>query len=355
MKKQIMAITALAAVSFFAHTAAQAAETIQIVGSSTVYPFSSYTAQALGETTKFKTPVVESTGSGGGMKLFCAGAGLDTPDFTNASRRMKVSEFEKCQANGVKDITEMVVGYDGIAIAQSKETASINLSRKDLMLAVAAEVPSKDGTHLVANPYHYWNEINASLPHREIRVYGPPTSSGTRDAFEDMILKHLTKKMDVYTKLYKADEKKNKAYKKYHKIRQDGVFVPSGENDNLIVQKLARDTAALGIFGYSYLEENSDSIAPANIDGVIPTPATIANHSYPLSRSLYFYIKKSHIGKVPGMMEYANLFMSEKMVGDGGECTDIGLIALPKAEREHYRAALKNLTNMTADDFKAKH
>jgi len=356
MKKQIIAIAAVAATCFtLGANIAQAEENIQIVGSSTVYPFSSYVAEALGATGKFKTPVVESTGSGGGMKLFCAGASMDTPDFTNASRRMKAKEFKKCQKNGVKDITEMVVGYDGIAIAQSKKAPSISLSRKDLMLAVAAEVPSKDGSHLVKNNYHFWNEINPKLPHRAIRIYGPPTSSGTRDAFEDMILKHLTKHMDVYTKLYKADKKKNKAYKKYHKIRQDGVYIPSGENDNLIVQKLARDTSALGIFGYSYLEENSDSISPAIIDGVIPTPETISGHTYPLARSLYFYIKKSHIGKVKGMMEYANLFMSDQMIGEDGECTEIGLISLPKEELAHYRANLKSLKNLTAADFTKKH
>ncbi|MDQ6967133.1 MAG: substrate-binding domain-containing protein [Mariprofundaceae bacterium] len=354
MKKNMIMLAAIAA-SCINIGAAEARDHIQIVGSSTVYPFSSYTAEALGNTTKFKSPVVESTGSGGGMKLFCAGAGLKTPDFTNASRRMKAKEFSKCQKNGVKDITEMVVGYDGIAIAQSKKTAAINFSRKDLMLAVAAEVPSKDGSHLVANPYHFWNEINPKLPHRAIRIYGPPASSGTRDAFEDMILKHLTKHIDAYTKLYKADKKKNKKYKKFHNVRQDGVYIPSGENDNLIVQKLARDTAALGIFGYSYLEENSDSIAAATIDGVAPTPTTISGHTYPLARSLYFYIKKSHIGKVKGMMAYANLFMSEQMVGDEGECTEIGLIALPKAERQHYRSNLKHLTNLTAADFKKKH
>ncbi|MDX8397787.1 MAG: substrate-binding domain-containing protein [Mariprofundaceae bacterium] len=354
MKKNIIMLAAVAA-TCISISAAEARDQIQIVGSSTVYPFSSYTAEAIGNTTHFKAPIVESTGSGGGMKLFCAGAGLNTPDFTNASRRMKAKEFTKCQKNGVKEITEMVVGYDGIAIAQSKKNSALNLSRKDMMLAVAAEVPSADGSHLVANPYHFWNEINTKLPHRAIRVYGPPASSGTRDAFEDMILKGLTKKMDVYTKLYKADKKKNKAYKKYHKVRQDGVYIPSGENDNLIVKKLARDTDALGIFGYSYLEENSDSISPATIDGVAPTPKTISSHSYPLARSLYFYIKKSHIGQVKGMMEYANLFMSEQMVGDEGECTEIGLIALPKSARDHYKSNLKALTNLTANDFNKKH
>ncbi|MDX8381708.1 MAG: substrate-binding domain-containing protein [Ghiorsea sp.] len=356
MKKHTIALAAIAATCFtLGASIAQAEDNIQIVGSSTVYPFSSYTAEALGATGKFKTPVVESTGSGGGMKLFCAGAGMDTPDFTNASRRMKAKEFKKCQKNGVKEITEMVVGYDGIAIAQSKKAPTIALSRKDMMLAVAAEVPNKAGTALIDNPYHFWNEINPKLPHRAIRVYGPPASSGTRDAFEDMILKHLTKHIDAYTKLYKADKKKNKAYKKFHKVRQDGVYIPSGENDNLIVQKLARDTDALGIFGYSYLEENSDSIAPAIIDGVIPTPSTISGHTYPLSRSLYFYIKKSHIGKVKGMMEYANLFMSNQMIGEDGECTDIGLISLPSADLKAYRADLKSLRNLTEKDFAAKH
>lgn len=354
MKKNMIMLAAIAA-SCINIGAAEARDQMQIVGSSTVYPFSSYTAEALGNTGKFKAPVVESTGSGGGMKLFCAGAGMDTPDFTNASRRMKAKEFEKCKKNGVTEVTEMVVGYDGIAIAQSKKTAAFNLSRHDMMLAVAAEVPTKDGSALMANPYHFWDEINPKLPHRAIRVYGPPASSGTRDAFEDMILKHLTKHIDAYTKLYKADKKKNKKYKKFHNIRTDGVYVPSGENDNLIVQKLARDTEALGIFGFSYLEENSDSIAAATIDGISPTPETISGHTYPLARSLYFYIKKSHISKVKGMMEYANLFMSEKMVGDQGECTEIGLIALPKSERNRYRANLKSLKNLTAGDFKKKH
>jgi len=349
MKKKII-LTAFALL--VAAGTAQARDQIKIVGSSTVYPFSSYTAEALGSTTKFKTPVVESTGSGGGMKLFCAGNGMDTPDITNASRRMKAKEFKKCQKNGVKYITEMVVGYDGIAIAQSKSAAALDLTRKEMMLAVAAEVPNKAGTALVANPYHYWNEINAKLPHRKITIYGPPTSSGTRDAFEDMILKHITKHMDVYTKLYKADKVKNKKYKKFHHIRQDGVYVPSGENDNLIVQKLAKDTAALGIFGYSYLAENSDTIAAATIEGKAPSPETVQDGSYKLSRSLYFYIKQSHIKKVPGMLEYANLFMSEQMIGDDGECAEIGLIPLPKSMRADYRGQLKSLTRMTPEFFK---
>jgi len=354
MKKQNAILMAAMLLTAAFAGQAEARDQIKIVGSSTVYPFSSYVAEALGSTSDIKTPVVESTGSGGGMKLFCAGDSLDTPDFTNASRRMKEKEFKTCQENGVKDITEMVVGYDGIAIAQSKHAKPLNLTRKEMMLAVAAEVPSKDGSHLVPNPYHYWNEINAELPHRKITIYGPPTSSGTRDAFEDMILKHITKKMDVYTKLYHADKKKNKKYKKFHEIRQDGVYVPSGENDNLIVQKLTKDQDALGIFGYSYLAENADRIGAATIEGVAPAPATVQDGSYKLSRSLYFYIKHSHIKQVPGMKEYAKMFMSEQMIGDEGECTDIGLIALPKEQRDMYRANLKSLKKLTADDFAKK-
>ncbi len=342
MKKIILATTVTLLV---AAGTAQARDQIKIVGSSTVYPFSSYVAEAIGSTTKFKTPVVESTGSGGGMKLFCAGNGMDTPDITNASRRMKAKEFKKCQKNGVKYITEMVVGYDGIAIAQSKNAAPINLTRKELLLAVASKVPNKDESGLIENPYHFWDEINPKLPHRKITIYGPPTSSGTRDAFEDMILKHNTKHWKVYN---------DAGFKKFHEIRQDGVYVPSGENDNLIVQKLTKDTAALGIFGYSYLAENTDKIAAATIEGVAPAPETVQDGSYKLSRSLYFYIKQSHIKKVPGMLEYANLFMSEQMIGDDGECTDIGLIPLPKSLRDEYRADLKALKRLKADDLKKK-
>jgi len=350
MKKIILSAAAL----LIAANAAQAAEQIHIVGSSTVYPFSSYVAEELGATTKFKTPIVESTGSGGGMKLFCAGNGMDTPDMTNASRRMKAKEYKKCQKNGVKYITEVVVGYDGIALAQSKDTAALNLTRKEILLAVAAEVPNKEGTALIANPYHYWDEINAELPHRKITFYGPPTSSGTRDAFEDLAMKGVAKKMPVYTDLYKADKKKNKKYKKYHQVRQDGAYVPSGENDNLIVQKLVKDTAALGIFGYSYLTENSDRIAAATIDGVAPSPEAVQSGEYKLSRSLFFYIKKSHIDKVPGMKEYISMFTSEQMIGDGGACTEIGLIALPKEMRAKYRTQAKNLTNLKPEDLKKK-
>jgi len=351
MKKSMIAVTALVLVGAN-FSMAEARDQIRIVGSSTVYPFASYVAEEFGATTKFKTPVIESTGSGGGLKLFCAGAGMDSPDITNASRRIKAKEIKLCAENGVKEITEAVIGYDGITVAQSKETAPISLTRKELMLAVAAEVPSKDGKSLIKNPYKFWNEINAKLPHRPILFYGPPTSSGTRDAFEDMVLKHLTKHMDVYTNLYKADPKKNKAYKKFHEIRQDGVYVPAGENDNLIVAKLEKDRNALGIFGYSFLEENSDRIAAASVDGEKPAPDTISSGKYPLSRSLYFYIKKSHEGKVPGIKEYVNLFMNDSMIGSEGHLSEIGLIPLPQATRNEIRKRVESRANISEADLK---
>ncbi|MCF7822509.1 MAG: PstS family phosphate ABC transporter substrate-binding protein [Mariprofundaceae bacterium] len=353
MKKQYAILMAASILGMAFIGQAEARDQIRIVGSSTVYPFSSYVAEELGATTKFRTPVVESTGSGGGMKLFCAGNGMDTPDFTNASRRMKETEFKMCAENGVKDITEVVVGYDGIALAQSKGAAPMNLTRHEILLAVAAEVPAKDGS-LMANPYRYWDEINRNLPHRQIVFYGPPTSSGTRDAFEELTMKNVAKKLPAYTDLYNADKKKNKKYKKYHEIRQDGVYVPSGENDNLIVQKLVKDKDAIGVFGYSYLAENIDRIGAITVAGIPPSPESVQDGSYQLSRSLYFYIKKSHIGKVPGMKEYINLFTSEQMIGDNGSCTDIGLIALPEEMRDHYRSQAKHLTNLTTGDFKKK-
>ncbi len=333
---------------------AEARDQIRIVGSSTVYPFASYVAEEFGQTTRYKTPVIESTGSGGGMKLFCAGDGIDTPDITNASRRMKAKEFKLCAANGVNDITEVVIGFDGIVIAQSKSNADINLTRKDILLAVAAEVPSKDGSKLIPNPYKYWDEINASLPHRPILFYGPPTSSGTRDAFADLVMKKLTKKMDVYTRLYKADKKKFKAYKKYKTIRQDGVYVPSGENDNLIVQKLIKDKNAFGIFGYSFLEENSDRIEGATIEGITAEPENISSGKYPVSRSLYFYVKNSHADKVAGMNDYVNLFVGEDMIGEDGNLAEIGLIPLPEEQRDATRNRIAKHTRLTADDLNKK-
>ena len=315
---------------------AEAREQIRIVGSSTVYPFASYVAEEFGATTKYQTPVIESTGSGGGMKLFCAGAGMDTPDITNASRRMKTKEYKMCQENGVKDITEVVIGYDGIAIAQKKSGQPLNLTREQLTLAVAAEVP-QDGK-LVPNPYTRWNQIDSSLPDRKIQVYGPPPTSGTRDAFEELVMEAASEDIAGYGG-------------EYTKIRQDGVYVPSGENDNLIVQKLLNEPEAFGIFGYSFLEENSDRLQGALVDGVAPEPAAISSGKYPVSRSLFFYIKHAHLGKVSGVEEYVDMFVNENMIGPMGYLKRIGLISLPEQMREEIRDRVNNLTKLKLSDL----
>jgi len=348
MKKTTLALLASAALT----VSLSARDQIKVVGSSTVYPFSSAVAEELGATTKYPTPVVESTGSGGGMKLFCAGNDLNTPDITNASRRMKTKEFALCEKNGVTDISEAVVGFDGIAFAQDKSNAAFAVSKTQLALAVAEEVPSKDGKSLVKNPYKKWSDIDASLPNREIIVYGPPKSSGTRDAFEEMVMQGTFKKMAVYTDLYKADKKANKKYKKYSVVRTDGVYVPSGENDNLIVQKLTKNKNAFGIFGYSFLIENDDKLAGAKVNGVEPTPDSIASGKYPIARSLFFYTKNSHKKDVPAMNDYVSMFMSEDMIGKEGILTEIGLIPLPDAQRTELRTSVTTGKKLTLDDLK---
>ncbi|MBO9468969.1 PstS family phosphate ABC transporter substrate-binding protein [Endozoicomonas sp. G2_2] len=332
-----LGVAAVAVGSLAAIGTAQAAEQIRIVGSSTVYPFSSYVAEELGATSDIRTPVVESTGSGGGMKLFCGGVGDNTPDITNASRRMKPSEFQMCQDNGVTDITENVVGFDGIVVAQSKQDDAIDLSREQITLAVAAKVP-QDGK-LVDNPYTKWSDIDSSLPDREILIYGPPTSSGTRDAFEELVMEHGSENIDGYGEAYTT-------------IRQDGKYVPSGENDNLIVQKLAQNKDAFGVFGFSYLEENRDKIQGAKVDGVEPERDLISSGEYPVSRSLFFYTKNAHIEKVKGMEDYVDMFLSDQMVSDRGYLKNLGLIPLPadrlKAERSEWESRAK----LKASDLK---
>ena len=317
--------------------AAHAQDQIRVVGSSTVYPFSSYVAEEFGATTDYSTPVVESTGSGGGFKLFCQGVGEDTPDVTNASRRMKPSELKMCQDNGVEDITENVIGADGIVFAQSKQDDSINLSREQITLAVAAKVP-KDG-ELVDNPYNRWSDIDSSLPDREILIYGPPTSSGTRDAFEELVMEYGSEHIDGYDEGYTT-------------IRQDGKYVPSGENDNLIVQKLAQNKAAFGIFGFSFLEENRDKVQAATIDGAEAKRDQISSGEYPVSRSLFFYTKNAHLEEVDGMEEYVDMFLSDQMISDRGYLKGIGLIPMPEDKIEKERSEWEERAKVSASDLK---
>jgi len=324
VKKTTLALAATLAIGA---TTAQAAgrDHIEIVGSSTVYPFATVVAERFGQSGAFKTPKIESTGSGGGMKLFCAGVGVDTPDITNASRRIKSSEFEKCQANGVTDIVEVLIGFDGIAIANSTESEQLELTRSELYMALAKDIPNPDGSEtFIANPYKTWNEVNPSLPATKIEVLGPPPTSGTRDAFAELVLEGGCKKVDWIKAMKKTDKKSYKA--RCHSVREDGAYVEAGENDNLIVQKLSANSNALGIFGFSFLEENEDLVQGSVIDGKVPTFESIADGSYPVSRPLYFYVKKAHMGQIPGLAEYLAEFTHEDTWGDEGYLVDKGFL-----------------------------
>ena len=336
MKKFVIAAAATASVALAANAYAAGRSTISVVGSSTVYPFATVVAEKFGKKTSFSTPKIESTGSGGGMKLFCNGVGLNTPDITNASRRIKKSEYDKCQANGVKGIIEVHIGFDGIAVANSNKADQLKLTRKDLFLALAEKVPNPDGSKsLVENPYKTWKQVNASLPDVAIEVLGPPPTSGTRDAFAELALEGGCKKFDWIAAMKKSDKKSYKAV--CHTVREDGPYIEAGENDNLIVQKLDRNPNALGIFGFSFLEQNDDKVQGSLIEGKAPEFETIADGSYPISRPLYFYVKKAHIGSIPGIAEYLSEFTSENAMGEDGYLLDKGLIPLSDDERDMLR------------------
>ena len=325
-----------------------ARDNIEVVGSSTVYPFSTVVAERYGRSTGKATPKIESTGSGGGMKLFCSGVGTNYPDITNSSRRIKMSEFKKCQENGVKDVIEVQIGYDGIVIANSVDAKSINLSRKDLFLALAAKVPGDTEGSLIDNPYTNWKQINPSLPDIDIEVLGPPPTSGTRDAFVELGMEGGCKKIDWIAALKKTD--KNTYKQVCHTVREDGRYIEAGENDNLIVQKLEANPAALGIFGFSFLDQNADKVQGASIESVEPTFESIADKSYPISRPLFFYVKKAHVGVVPGMMGYLKEFTSERAWGVEGYLAEKGMIPLPIKERNLMGQNTRNLVTMSGNE-----
>lgn len=325
---------------------ADARDYINIVGSSTVYPFATVVAEQFGKTTNFKTPKIESTGSGGGLKLFCAGVGVQHPDITNASRRIKKSEVEQCSSNGVTDIVEIKIGYDGIVLGQSKKGTPLELSRKEIFLALAKEVPDPSGTEkLIPNPYKTWKDVNPALADTKIEVLGPPPTSGTRDAFVELAMEGGAKKFSWIKDLKKKDKN---AYKKIcHTIREDGAFIEAGENDNLIVQKIDANPQAVGIFGFSFLDQNTDKLTGVFVDGVEPTFEAIADGRYPVSRPLFFYVKKAHVGVIPGIKEYLDEFTSEKAWGDEGYLADKGLIPMPTKERKKISADAKHLSKFS--------
>ena len=355
-----------------ANVMAAARDYVSIVGSSTVYPFATVVAERYGRSTGTPTPKIESTGSGGGMKLFCSGVGTVHPDVTNSSRRMKYSEFQLCQDNGVTGIVEVLIGYDGIVVANSKAKPAMQMTRKDLYLALAAKVPGPDGK-LIDNPYKTWKEVNPTLPNTRIEVLGPPPTSGTRDAFAELGLEGGAKKFPDLKKLRGSKDEAeikalmsklgipmsafNKKGKKVfkavaHAVREDGHYVEAGENDNLIVQKLEANPDALGVFGFSFLDQNSDKVQGSIIEGSAPEFETIADKSYPISRPLYFYVKKVHIGVVPGIEGYLAEFSSEKAWGEDGYLAEKGMIPMPKDLRNQFASDIKNQTNMDGEALK---
>ena len=370
-------ILGLATASVVATTSpAFARDSISIVGSSTVYPFATVVAERFGKATSFKAPKVESTGSGGGLKLFCNGVGVNTADITNASRRIKLSEFESCQANGVTDIVEVLIGYDGIVLANAKGGAPLELSRKDIFLALAAQVPGPDGK-LVDNPNKTWQDVNSALPANKIEVLGPPPTSGTRDAFAELALEGGARQIDdietlrglgadqtneidalveklgiekawAAVKSKKGDKAKGKDVVKIigRSVREDGAYIEAGENDNLIVNKLAANPNALGIFGFSFLDQNSDKVQGSIIDGQEPSFDAIAEGQYSVARPLYFYVKKAHIGVVPGIKEYLETFVAEDTIGPDGYLVDKGLIPLDDDSFSAMSEAAVALTNL---------
>ncbi len=338
---------ALAVAATFVLTGAAYAQSardyISMVGSSTVYPFATAVAEAFGKGS-FKTPKVESTGTGGGFKLFCAGVGVQHPDISNASRAIKKSELETCAKNGVTEIVEINIGFDGIVVASSKKNKPMPLTVKDLWLALAKEVPDPATGKLVTNNFKTWKDINATLPANKIEVLGPPPTSGTRDAFVELVMDKGCKEFDAVKELEKSDEKKAKAV--CQTVREDGAYIEAGENDNLIVQKLVANPNALGIFGYSFLEENLDKIQGETINGIAPTFETIADGKYPVARPLFFYVKKAHVGVIPGIKEYIAEFTSDKAMGDEGYLSTKGLIPLPAAKRKQVAADANSLKTL---------
>jgi phosphate transport system substrate-binding protein len=317
MKKILLTL-----IIFFFSTNIQARENIRIVGSSTVFPFVTIVADDFKNNTGLPSPIVESTGTGAGVKLFCAGVGENHPDIVNASRKIKDTELSECKKNGVKGITELIIGYDGIVLANSLKAPTFKLTKEQLFLAVAKKVPQNN--NLVDNFYKSWSDISPELPNIKITVYGPPSTSGTRDAFEELLLEKACASFKEYKAIKNSDERKSTC----HQIRSDGAYIDSGENDNLIISKLGVNKNAVGIFGYSFLEENQDKIKAIALDGQNPTLENIQSFKYELARSLFVYVKNQHIAKIKGLKEFVKELTLDATLGNGGTLSKKGLIPL---------------------------
>ena len=342
-KLLISSLTAgvLAAVSGSA-LAQTARDSITVVGSSTVYPFTTTVAEQFGRQGKFKTPKVESTGTGGGIKLFCSGVGPQYPDVANASRRIKSAELANCTKNGVKEVVEIKVGYDGIVLAESKEASEMKLTLKDVYLALAKNVPDPANPNsLIANPYTTWKDVNKSLPAKKIEVLGPPPTSGTRDSFVELYMEAGCRTFAWLDAVRTQDEPRFK--RACGTLREDGAFVEAGENDNLIVQKLVANKNAIGIFGFSFLDENMDKLRGAVVNGVEPTFETVSSGKYPAARPLFIYVKKQHVGVIQGIPEFVAEYTSEKALGEEGYLADKGLVPPTKSEIGKIRDDAKSM------------
>ncbi len=312
---------------------------VQIVGSSTVYPFTAVIAEEFGRNSQFKTPIVEATGTGGGFKLFCLGIGYNYPDFSNASRKIEPSEIKKCAQNGISGIVEIKIGYDGIVLANSVLGKKYNLSKVQIFLALAQKIPDSKTNQLIDNPYKKWSDIDSSLPDLKISIYGPPTTSGTRDAFVELVMEEPCMKMKAFIAAYSDSKIRSK---KCRVIRSDGSFIEAGENDNLIVQKLKNDYDALGIFGFSFLEENGNLIQSASIDKIKPSFDNIASGAYPVSRPLFIYFKKEHLSLIDGMREFIMEITSKDTLGKDGYLLQKGLIPLTDLELKKVENEVMN-------------
>jgi phosphate transport system substrate-binding protein len=328
-----LAVAALTGLVMAAPAIAEARDQIRIVGSSTVFPYTQAVSEEFANKSSFSAPVVESTGTGGGMKIFCQGVGADHPDMTGASRAMKKSEYELCQQNGVESVAEALLGYDGLSIAVSRKGQAIDVTKEQLFLALASDVPQ--GGKVVANPYKKWSDIDSSLPDVQIQVFGPPPTSGTRDAFVELVMEEGCASFDEVKAL-----DKDRMKEVCSRMRQDGPFIEAGENDNLIVQRLNSDPSAYGIFGYSFLYENQDTLQAVKVNGVEPNFETIASGDYGVSRPLFIYIKNAHRGVIPGLNEFVEEYVSEASLGPDGYLAERGLVALSDEKRAQVQEAV---------------